>query len=81
MVIAVTKYYLFLVQVLVQIINEVINIKIDMLEVKKDRLKEIDKQLKKAYKSKYAINIKPLLIEKTKLNMEIEYMELKRQVR
>lgn len=50
-----------------------------MLEVKRDRLLEINKQLKKAYKSKYAINIKPLLDKKTKLNMEIEYIETKRQ--
>lgn len=49
-----------------------------MLEVKKDRVKEIDKQLKKAYKSRYAINIKPLLVERAKLNMEIDYIEAKR---
>lgn len=52
--------------------------KIDMLEVKKDRLVEIDKQLKKAYKSRCAINIKPLLVERAKLRMEIDYIESKR---
>lgn len=53
--------------------------KIDMLEVKKDRLKEIDKQLKKAYKTKHAIKIKPLLDEKEKLKLRIAQIEAKRQ--
>ncbi|AQS10583.1 hypothetical protein CLOBY_27280 [Clostridium saccharobutylicum] len=61
--------------------NEVINIKIDMLEVKKDRLKEIDKQIKKAFKCKYAINLKPLYDEKKQLKAEIQKMEDKRNGR
>ena len=52
--------------------------KIDMLEVKKDRIVEIDKQLKKAYKSNYAINIKPLLSEKKDLLIQIQKIEMLR---
>lgn len=54
--------------------------KIDMLEVKKDRVKEIDKQIKKAYRCKYAINLKLLYDEKKKLLGEIKYIESKRGV-
>ena len=50
-----------------------------MLEVKKDRIVEIDKQIKKAFKTKYAINLKPLYDEKKYLKEEIKLMELKRQ--
>jgi alanyl-tRNA synthetase len=46
-----------------------------MLEVKKDRLKEIDKQIKKAYKTKCAINIKPLLDEKKDLEKQIQKIQ------
>jgi len=67
-----------LVQVLLQIIKEVIILKIDMLEVKKDRLVEINKQLKKAYKSNYAINVKPLLVEKKDLLIQIQKIEMLR---
>lgn len=49
--------------------------KIDMLEVKKDRLKEVESQIRKAYRTKYAINIKPLLDEKKQLKLEIQKME------
>lgn len=52
--------------------------KIDMLEVKKDRLKEIDKQIKKAFRCKYAINLKPLYDEKETLLREIKDIESKR---
>lgn len=52
--------------------------KIDMLEVKKDRVKEIDRQIKKAYRCKYAINLKPLYDEKKKLIREIKEFESKR---
>lgn len=51
---------------------------IDMLEVKKDRLKEIDRQIKKAFKTKHAINLKPLYDEKKKLIREIKEFESKR---
>ena len=46
-----------------------------MLEIKKDRLKEVESQIRKAYKTKYAINIKPLLDEKRQLKSEIKHME------
>lgn len=52
--------------------------RIDMLEVKKDRLKEIDKQIKKAFRCKYAINLKPLYDEKRDLLQEIKVIENKR---
>jgi Tfp pilus assembly protein PilO len=48
-----------------------------MLEVKKDRLKEIDKQIKKTFKCKYAINLKPLYDEKKDLKSQIQKMEAK----
>lgn len=60
--------------------KEVILLKIDMLEVKKDRLKEVNKQLNKAYRSKYAIDIKDLYDEKKKLLGEIKDIESKRGV-
>lgn len=50
-------------------------LKFNMLEIKKDRLKEVESQIRKAYKTKYAINIKPLLDEKTQLKSEIKHME------
>lgn len=52
--------------------------KIDMLEVKKDRVKEIDKQIKEACKCKYAINLKDLYDEKRDLLQEIKDIESKR---
>ena len=55
-----------------------IYLKIDMLEVKKDRLLEINKQIMKAFRSKYAINIKPLYEEKANLIIQIQLMEVNR---
>ncbi|BBK77331.1 MULTISPECIES: hypothetical protein [Clostridium] len=49
--------------------------KFDMLQIKKDRLKEIDLQIKKAFRCKYAINLKPLYDEKKQLKAEIKHME------
>ena len=49
-----------------------------MLEVKKDRIKEIDKQIKKAFKCKYAINLKDLYDEKRDLLKAIKDIESKR---
>jgi len=49
-----------------------------MLEVKKDRLLEINKQIMKAFRSKYAINIKPLYEEKANLIIQIQLMEVNR---
>ena len=48
-----------------------------MLEIKKDRLKEINNQIKKAFKTKCAINLKPLYDEKKDLEKEIKLMEVK----
>lgn len=49
-----------------------------MLEVKKDRVLEINKQIKKAFRTKYAINLKPLYDEKRDLLIEIQIMKFKR---
>ena len=49
-----------------------------MLEIKKDRIVEIDKQIKKAFKCKYAINLKDLYDEKKILKQEIKDIESKR---
>lgn len=46
-----------------------------MLEVQKDRLQEINSQIKKAFSSKYAINLKPLLDEKKYLLIIIKKIE------
>lgn len=46
-----------------------------MLEIKKDRLKEINNQIKKAFKTKYAVNLKSLYDEKKDLEKEIKKME------
>jgi hypothetical protein len=56
----------------------VINLKINMLEVKKDRLIEINIQIKKAFRTKYAINLKNLYDEKRDLIIQIQLMEVNR---
>ena len=65
-----------------KIIKEVILLKIDMLEVKKDRVKEIDKQLRKMFISKGNSKLwqdRALLkIEKLTLLQEIKDIESKR---
>jgi hypothetical protein len=61
-----------------EIKNEVILLKIDMLEVKKDRLAEINKQLKKAFRIKKNILIDTLKAEKKTLLQEIKNIESKR---
>lgn len=53
---------------------------IDMLEVKKDRLKEIDKQLKKFIKNKRWSEYGFLKAEKETLLQEIKDIESKRGV-
>lgn len=54
--------------------------KIDMLEVKKDRVKEIDKQIKKCFKFGNWSYKKQLDIEKEVLLEEIKDIESKRGV-
>lgn len=54
--------------------------KIDMLEVKKDRVKEIDKQIKKCFKCGNWSYKKQLDIEKKVLLKEIKDIESKRGV-
>ncbi|WP_271814514.1 hypothetical protein [Clostridium beijerinckii] len=56
----------------------------DMLEVKKDRLKEVDRQLRSAYRIKKISKVNqdkiiiPLQAEKKKLIREIKEFEIKR---
>lgn len=52
--------------------------KIDMLEVKKDRLKEIDKQIKKCVRNQNWNEKNILLHEIETLKEEIKIMEAKR---
>ncbi|WP_164468537.1 hypothetical protein [Clostridium botulinum] len=52
--------------------------KFDMLEIKKDRLKEIDKQLRIIYKTKKYVSYEALKAEKEILKEEIQLMEVKR---
>ncbi|MBW6408990.1 hypothetical protein [Clostridium weizhouense] len=52
-----------------------INIKIDMLEIKKDRLKEIDLQIKKAVKRKDWNTVNRLNSEKKCLLIDIKFIE------
>lgn len=59
---------------------------IDMLEVKKDRLKEVDRQLRNAYRIRKLTKVNqdkiiiPLQAEKKKLIREIKEFESKRGV-
>lgn len=59
------------------LLREVILMGFNMLEIKKDRLKEVESQIRKAYRS----NHKPngyLLNERIQLKSEIQKMEEKR---
>jgi hypothetical protein len=56
----------------------VIKLKIDMLEVKKDRLKEIDKQIKKCVRRQNWNEKNILLREIETLKEEIKLMEVNR---
>lgn len=58
-----------------------INIKFDMLQIKKDRLQEVKKQIIKYAKVKKWDKVYPLRAEEKKLKEEIKLMEVNRSGR
>ena len=59
------------------LLREVILMGFNMLEIKKDRLKEVESQIRKAYRSNHKPN-RYLLNERRQMKSEIQQMEEKR---